>query len=132
MVYNKMCTIDIYSRRYIFIVATTQKIRKGQHHRGNCDMQKEESMNESVLDLITPRLTEQLGEIYEQNGEYQRLTEQENKLLEQLNGDLSKEQIEMLNRYLTAVNSTYAACEKIAYQQGMRDCASFFTCLVVR
>ena len=127
-----MCTIDIYSRRYIFIVATTQKIRKGQHHRGNCDMQKEESMNESVLDLITPRLTEQLGEIYEQNGEYQRLTEQENKLLEQLNGDLSKEQIEMLNRYLTAVNSTYAACEKIAYQQGMRDCASFFTCLVVR
>lgn len=132
MVYNKMCTIDIYSRRYIFIVATTQKICKGQHHRGNCDMQKEESMNESVLDLITPRLTEQLGEIYEQNGEYQRLTEQENKLLEQLNGDLSKEQIEMLNRYLTAVNSTYAACEKIAYQQGMRDCASFFTCLVVR
>ena len=89
-------------------------------------------MNESVLDLITPRLTEQRGEIYEQNGEYQRLTEQENKLLEQLNGDLSREQMEMLNRYLTAVNSTYAACEKIAYQQGMRDCASFFTCLVVR
>ena len=132
MVYNKMCTIDIFHRRYIFIVATTQKMRKGQRHRENCDMQKEESMNESVLDLITPRLTEQLGEIYEQNGEYQRLTEQENKLLEQLNGDLSREQMEMLNRYLTAVNSTYAACEKIAYQQGMRDCASFFTCLVVR
>lgn len=95
-------------------------------------MQKEESMNESVLDLITPKLTEQLGEIYEQSGEYQRLTERENKLLEQLNSGLSKEQVEMLNIYLTAVNSTYAACEKIAYQQGMRDCASFFVSLVTR
>ncbi|MDE7225110.1 MAG: hypothetical protein K2O34_15195 [Acetatifactor sp.] len=89
-------------------------------------------MNESVLNLITPKLTEQLGEIYEQNREYQRLTERENKLLEQLSSSLSKEQVEMLNIYLTAVNSTYAACEKIAYQQGMRDCASFFTSLVTR
>lgn len=124
--------MNIYDRITIPIVATTQKMRNGQHHRENCDMQKEENMNESVLDLITPRLTEQLGEIYEQSGEYQRLTEQENKLLEQLNGGLSKEQMELLNRYLTAVNSTYAACEKIAYQQGMRDCASFFTTLVAR
>ena len=72
-----------------------------------------ESMNESVLDLITPRLTEQLSEIYEQSGEYQELTEKENGLLERLNNVLTKEQTEMLNRYMTAVNATYAACEKI-------------------
>ena len=89
-------------------------------------------MSESVLDLITPHLTEQLVGIYEQSGKYQELTEKENKLLEQLSSDLTKEQIEMLNKYLTVVNSTYAVCEKIAYQQGMRDCASFFASLVVK
>lgn len=89
-------------------------------------------MSESVLDLITPHLTEQLVEIYEQSGKYQELTEKENKLLEQLSSDLTKEQMEMLNKYLTVVNSTYAVCEKIAYQQGMRDCASFFTSLVFK
>lgn len=89
-------------------------------------------MNESVLDLITPHLTERLVDIYEQSGKYQEMTVRENKLLEQLNGVLTKEQVEMLNMYMTAVNSTYAACEKIAYQQGMRDCASFFTSLIAK
>lgn len=93
-------------------------------------MRKEESMIENVLNLVTPCLTERLVEVYEKSGEYQELTEKENRLLEQLNGDLTKEQAELLNKYMTAVNSTYAACEKLAYQQGMRDCAALFTSLV--
>lgn len=87
-------------------------------------------MNESVLNLITPCLTERLVEVYEKNVVYQEQTEKENRLLEQFNDVLTKEQVEMLNKYMTAVNSTYAACEKLAYQQGMRDCASLFTSLV--
>ena len=130
MVYNKIYIIgNLRFGKYPYN-------RNGQYHRQNCDVQKEESMNESmnesVLDLITPRLTEQLSEIYEQSGEYQELTEKENGLLERLNNVLTKEQTEMLNRYMTAVNATYAACEKIAYQQGMRDCASLFTSLVTK
>lgn len=89
-------------------------------------------MNESVLNLITPCLTERLLEVYEQSGEYQEKTERESRLLEELNGGLTREQVELLNKYMTAVNSTYAVCEKIAYQQGMRDCASFFTSLVTK
>lgn len=87
-------------------------------------------MIENVLNLVTPCLTERLVEVYEKSGEYQELTEKENRLLEQLNSGLTKEQIELLNKYMTAVNSTYAVCEKLAYQQGMRDCAALFTSLV--
>ena len=89
-------------------------------------------MSENVLNLVTPCLTERLVEVYEKSGEYQELTEKENRLLEQLNNVLTKEQVEMLNMYLTAVNSTFASCEKIAYQQGMRDCVSFFTSLIAQ
>lgn len=89
-------------------------------------------MNEDVLNLVTPCLTERLVEVYEKNGEYQELTEKEDKLLQQLNGVLSKQQVKALNQYMTAVNSTYAVCEKLAYQQGMRDCASLFSTLVSR
>lgn len=103
-----------------------------QYHGRNGELRKEESMNESVLNLITPCLTERLVELYEQSGEYQELAEQENKLLEQLDSVLAKEHRELLNKYMTAVNSTYAACEKITYQQGMRDCASFLASLVVK
>lgn len=87
-------------------------------------------MIENVLNLVTPCLTERLVDVYEKSGEYQELTEKENRLLEQLNSGLTKEQAELLNKYMTAVNSTYAACEKLAYQQGMRDCAALFTSLV--
>lgn len=89
-------------------------------------------MSGDVLNLVTPCLTERLIEVYEGNEEYQELSKKEDILLEQLNGVLTREQVEALNKYMTAVNSTYAVCEKLAYQQGMRDCASLFTTLVSR
>lgn len=89
-------------------------------------------MNESVLDRVTPCLTERLVEVYEKSGEYQEMAEKENRLWEQLNNVLTKDQDTMLNMYLTAVNSTYSISEKIAYQQGMRDCASLFASLVTQ
>lgn len=78
-------------------------------------------LNKEILELLTPYLTERLGQIFSENEEHQKAVKEENRLFEQFYDKLDKEQAELLEQYFAAANATAAIKERLTYQQGMKD-----------
>lgn len=81
-------------------------------------------MIENIFEAFRPCLLERLGRVYSYNNEYKQNVEKESKLAEELKNTLSREQIELLEKYHTALSATWSTCELLAYRQGMRDFGS--------
>ena len=78
-------------------------------------------MNKEIETAMMNRITEILA----QNEEYSKSVEEEQKLYEWLKENLEGEQLEKLNEYFLAVNSTAYYIEKLSYLQGMKDLRAF-------
>ena len=73
------------------------------------------------LEFVEPLITERLDKVFIENKDYQYLVEKETLCFEELKKTLSKEQQAKLDDYFNATSITAIACEKIAYQYGMKD-----------
>lgn len=82
-------------------------------------------MREDVLEAMMPYLVERLGRVYERNKDYRQAIEREDKIYEKLKQGLTQDQKSQLDEYFVATKATAGVCEKLSYQQGIRDLFSF-------
>lgn len=80
--------------------------------------------NEDNVELFSLSVTERLENRYAHSEEYKISLKRERELFTQLQQILNEEQLKIVIEYQTAVSSTTGICEKLAYQQGMRDLIS--------
>ena len=79
-------------------------------------------MKNEILEMVTQCLTEmRLHEILQENDEYRRVVEEEVELYEKFLANLSELQKEEFENFLVAANESVMVCEKLSYQQGMKD-----------
>ncbi len=81
-------------------------------------------MNNNFFNEMQPTIIERLGNIYNQNSEYQQALKNEAKLFEKIEGDFSEVQIQTVKSYYNLAYTTWGICEMLAYRQGMRDMAA--------
>ncbi len=81
-------------------------------------------MDENILNELRPGIVERIGKICSHNNEYQKSIEKEAKLFNQLQENLTDEQMNIVEDYQKAVYATMNTCELIAYRQGMKDLAA--------
>lgn len=102
-------------------------------------------MENDILEMLMPCLTERLGEALHQDPAYCEAIKTEELLFDQLNDMMSeesakemtgdriknhiKEQRELLTRYFSAAQISVAIIEKKAYRQGMKDMLELLTVL---
>ena len=105
-------------------------------------------MENDILEMLMPCLTERLGEVLHQDPSYCDAIKTEGLLFEQLNDKLSeeptkemtpdrmkhqlKEQKDLLMQYFSAIQISVAIIEKKAYQQGMKDLLELLTVLLAK
>lgn len=87
-------------------------------------------MEEDVLEALMPYLVERLGRVYERNKEYRKAIEEENRIYEELKQGLTQEHKSQLDEYFVATKATAGVCEKLSYQQGLRDLFSFYISMI--
>lgn len=79
-------------------------------------------MKNEILEMVTQYLTEmRLHEILQEKDEYRRVVEEEVELYEKFLANLSEWQKEEFENFLVAANESAMVCEKLSYQQGMKD-----------
>lgn len=79
-------------------------------------------MKNEILEMVTQYLTEmRLHEIFKEKDEYRRVVEEEVELYEKFLANLSEWQKEEFENFLVAANESAMVCEKLSYQQGMKD-----------
>ena len=76
---------------------------------------------DEIMKLLSPIITERLGEIFQQDKEYQQDLSEESKVYEKLSKELSGEQADELGKYFALSSATAGVRERLAYQQGMKD-----------
>lgn len=83
-------------------------------------------MGKSVFDLITDSLAnERLDDILLQNPQYEKTSDEINRLAEELKSyNLDKEETKAVNKLICAYLTQNACHNKLAYRQGFADCAS--------
>lgn len=102
-------------------------------------------MENDILEMLMPCLTERLGEVLHQDQTYREAIKTEGLLFEQLRNMMSrepaeemtreqiknqlKEQRDLLMQYFSAAQNSVAVIEKKAYQQGMKDLLELLTVL---
>lgn len=102
-------------------------------------------MENDILEMLMPCLTERLGEVLHQDQAYREAIKTEGLLFEQLRNMMSlepaeemtrnqikkqlKEQRDLLMQYFSAAQISIAVIEKKAYQQGMKDLLELLTVL---
>lgn len=102
-------------------------------------------MENDILELLMPCLTERLGEVLHQDQTYREAIKTEGLLFDQLNDMLSeepakdmtrdwiknqfKEQKNLFMQYFAAAQISVAIIEKKAYRQGMKDLLELLTVL---
>lgn len=106
-------------------------------------------MENDILEMLMPCLTERLGEVLHQDQAYREAIKTEGLLFEQLQAMMSeesadeiaggktgsqtknqmKEQRDLLMRYFSAAQISVAIIEKKAYRQGMKDLLELLTVL---
>lgn len=84
----------------------------------------------TVLEVITPCLTDRLGRTYLEDKEYQESVKKADLIFEKLDAALTKNQAELLEEYFIANNATVAIMEKLIHRQGMRDMLDFLISLL--
>lgn len=82
-------------------------------------------MEESILEEFMPYLVDRLGRVYNQDKEYQKAVEKESRIYEELKEGLTEEQRSQLDEYFAATREMAGICEKLSYQQGIKDLFSF-------
>lgn len=80
-------------------------------------------MNANFFDAMQPSILERLSRMYVDDCEYQQSIKNETEVYEQLEKEVSEEQIKMIKEYQSALYATWGICESLAYRQGMRDMA---------
>lgn len=80
--------------------------------------------NENNMELFSLGIAERLENSYAHSEEYKISLKKEHELFTQLQQILNEEQLKIVIEYQTAISSTTGICEKLAYQQGMRDLIS--------
>lgn len=73
-----------------------------------------------------PYVIDRLSRVYSRNNEYKQAVKKESEIYEQLKEELEEEQGNRLEEYFSAAKETAGICEKLAYQQGIKDLFSFF------
>ncbi len=102
-------------------------------------------MENDILEMLMPCLTERLGEILHRDQTYREAIKTEGLLFDQLNNMLSEEpakdmtqdwiksqlqkQKDLFMRYFSAAQISVAIIEKKAYRQGMKDLLELLTVL---
>ena len=83
-------------------------------------------MGKDIFDVITEyAVNEGLNDILFQDNEYQRIQREMDELIEQFHElNLPKEQNLLVDRLVSSHTDCGCCYGRIAYQQGMRDCAS--------
>ena len=74
---------------------------------------------------IETAMMNRITEILAQNEGYSQSIAEEEKLFDWLKENLEGEQLEKLNEYFLAVNSTAYHIERLSYLQGMKDLRAF-------
>ena len=87
-------------------------------------------MDGDILEDLMPYLTDRLSRAYNKNSEYRQAVENESRIYEQLKEGLTDEQRRQLEGYFSATKETAGVCEKLAYQQGIKDLFSVCACIV--
>lgn len=80
-------------------------------------------MEINFFDEMQPCIMDRLGRIYNCDSDYKKSIEKETELFEQLEENLTEEQIQMIRNYQGAICGTMGICEILSYRQGMRDLA---------
>lgn len=102
-------------------------------------------MENDILEMLMPCLTERLGEALHQDPAYREAIKTEGLLFEQLNNMMSEEpaeeitkdqfknqlkkQQDLLTQYFSAAQISVSIIEKKAYRQGMKDLLELLTIL---
>lgn len=83
--------------------------------------------NRPIVDILIENLTnERLDAKVSQNPDYLESTKHANTLLDNLDSALTPEQRHLLDAYCTAQNASSALYARLAYEQGLRDCAELW------
>ncbi len=102
-------------------------------------------MENDILEMLMPCLTERLGEVLHQDQTYREAIKTEGLLFDQLNNMLSeepakdmtsdwiknqfKEQKDLFMQYFSAAQISVSIIERKAYRQGMKDLLELLTVL---
>ena len=87
-------------------------------------------MDKGILEELMPFVTERLGRTFERDKEYKQAIAKENEIYEQLKQGLTTQKEEQLAEYFMAVKTTEGICEKLSYQQGVRDMILFYASIL--
>lgn len=107
--------------------------------------EREKHMENDILEMLMPCLTERLGEVLHQDQTYREAIKTEGLLFDQLNNMLSeepakdmtsdwiknqfKEQKDLFMQYFSAAQISVSIIERKAYRQGMKDLLELLTVL---
>lgn len=84
-------------------------------------------MEKKVLEMVTQCLMEmRMHDFLQENDDYKRAVEEEVQLYERFLGTLSEGQREEFEKFLVVSNESALICEKLSYQQGMKDLMALF------
>lgn len=91
--------------------------------KGDSAVEEEETkVKNEILEMVTQCLTEtHLHKVLQENDEYRRAVEEEVELYEGFLANLSEWQKEEFEHFLVAANESAMICERLSYQQGMKD-----------
>lgn len=90
-------------------------------------------MEKNVLSILIDNCTnERLDAIASKNQDYILANERANALLDSLDSTLTPEQRQLLDDYCTAQNESASLYARLAYEQGLRDCAELWQELVAK
>ena len=87
-------------------------------------------MEEDVLEALMPYLVDRLSRVYNRNKDYRQAVEKEGRIYEELKEGLTEEQKSQLDEYFAATRVTAEVCEKLSYQQEIKDLFSFCISMV--
>ncbi len=80
-------------------------------------------MDINFLEEIQPCIMDRLGRIYNRDSDYKKSIKKETELFNQLEENLTENQIQLVKSYQGALCATLGICEMLSYRQGMRDLA---------
>lgn len=78
-------------------------------------------LERNIWEYIEPYLVDRNGRSYIQNEEYNEAVKKADIIFQKLHNTLNKQQVELLEQYSCATNSTNAVVERLLYRQGMKD-----------
>jgi len=87
-------------------------------------------MQGDILEALMPYLVDRLSRVYGRSGEYRQAVEKESRAYEGLKRGLEVGQGDQLDEYFAATRATAGICEKLAYQQGIKEFFSFCVSMV--